>query len=192
MNYRSVLLLLSFLDSSVLFAIKPVPSFEISSHISTAYGYRISFDKGGNRGIIILQFDFDILCGRRDNKSFGIGLKSYLGTFDFDTLSFSLGAQFLFPISDILPFMISLLQLIDFSFVEDSFGIGGELQLWLGVRPHNYYFIYNHSIGIKLSLLFLSYLFKEEDKVLMISVGIDIDSFFILVYPLLYLYQRLK
>lgn len=178
-------------------AIKPIPPFELGSNIGIGGGYKLfikeSTDSKSSSSVLFF-FDLDLLWNRKDNFSFGVGVRNYLGTIDFRSIYWGSGLEVLFPLSTLSPLIVAFVPFVDYRVDRDSLSLGFKLTFWQGIRPHNYYFFYNHSLGVWLSVIFLDSIIGDlsQDLVVLFTLGIGIDTGFILVYPWLYLYQRLK
>jgi len=124
----------------------------------------------------------DVLFGRERNQDFGFGPYLELSTAGFWDLRFGGGATALLPVSPDFPLVLSLGV---YAHELEAAALGGTL-FW-GARSFNFHGAYNLALGLFGSAT----VDLGAERATVVTVGADIDAFFI-VAPFLLLAQAVR
>lgn len=170
-----------------------IQNIEVSSGIEIGGGVNYQINNTNEINYIgIFNFDFhvDVIWNRLNGYSTGVGITNIIGSRSFDDFFIGSGIITVLPVSKTFPIALSLVTYWRNDTIYNYAGI--ICSIWWGLRPHNYYFFYNQSAGIRLQISYEPSFANENNVDMLISsLVIDIDAAVILIYPWVYLYQLL-
>ncbi|MEZ4443492.1 MAG: hypothetical protein R3B72_30755 [Polyangiaceae bacterium] len=153
---------------------QPVAQAEPQANAGLIIGGAAAGTDGGffDRPEFHLGLRGDVIFGRTNPWSFGVGPYAEVGTFAFDELSVGTGASVHLPIHDSLPFVLSAGPFIRYG--DDDFGVepGISTSLFWGSRSYNFHESYIMAVGI--SVGYRATFTESKESALVIAAQLDL------------------
>jgi hypothetical protein len=124
----------------------------------------------------------DILFGRERNDDFGFGPYAEVSTAGFWDARYGGGLSALAPVTDDFPLVLSIGA---FGHETDAVALGASA--FFGLRSYNFHGAYNLALGLVAS----AYRDLGAERATLVSLGVEIDGFFLAV-PFLFAAGKLR